>query len=95
MKTELSMVVMAGVVLSVFLVVAEIAALRKRAKRVQARLKSLYATGAFPRLALELCAIAALLLAQPLLIGLLVALAMDGINPAFSGAVIAQLRALL
>jgi hypothetical protein len=95
MKTELYVVVMAGVVLSLFLIVGEIAATRKRAKRMLARFKHLYATGAFVRLALEACAVAVLIVVQPLIIAILVAMVMDGLNPDFSGQVIRQVRELL
>ncbi len=95
MKTELYIVVMAGVVLSLFLIVGEIAALRKRARRRLAHLRYLYTTGHFLRLVLELCAIAALFLVQPAIIAVLVAMVMDGLNPEFSGHVISQLRDML
>ncbi|HKB60272.1 MAG TPA: hypothetical protein VKC56_09545 [Gallionellaceae bacterium] len=95
MKTELYVVVMAGVVLSLFLVVGELAALRKRARRRLAHLRDLYTAGRFPRLVLELCAIAAFFLVQPAIIAFLVARVMDGLNPEFSGHVISQLRGML
>jgi hypothetical protein len=95
MNTELYIVVMAGVVLSLFLIVGEIAALRKRARRLLAHLRDLYTAGHFLRLVLELCAIAAFFLVQPALIAFLVAMVMDGLNPEFSDHVISQLRELL
>lgn len=95
MKTELLMVIMAGVVLSLFLIVSEIAAMRKRAKRMRAHLAELYRSGRFLRLLLELSAIAVFFLVQPVIIGTLAALALDGLNPGFSGMVIEQVRHVL
>lgn len=95
MQIELSLVVMAGVVLALFLIVGEIAALRKRARRTRARLRALYAARRYFRLTFELCVIAALVLIQPAIIGLLVALAMDGLNPDFSGHVLREIREAL
>ena len=95
MSTELSIVVMGGVVLSLFLIVGEIAALRKRARRVRARIGALYAARSFLRLTLALGAIAAFILAQPLIIALLIAMVMDGINPDFSHELVRQLRSAL
>lgn len=92
MKTELLLVIMAGVVLSLFLIVSEIAAMRKRAKQVRAHLASLYRAGSFLRLALELSGIALFFLVQPVIIATLVAMALDGLNPGFSGMVIDQVR---
>jgi hypothetical protein len=92
MKTELLMVIMAGVVLSLFLIVSEIAAMRKRAKRILAHMVSLYQSGRFLRLFLELCAIAVFFLAQPVIIATLTAIALDDLNQGFSDMVIEQVR---
>ncbi len=91
MKTELSLVVMAGVVLSLFLIVGELAAVRKRVKRAHAHLRALYHAGKFLRLIATLAAIAALFLIQPVIIAFLVALVMDGLNPDFSANVMRQI----
>jgi len=92
MKTELLLVIMAGVVLSLFLIVSEIAAMRKRVKRIRARLLDFWQTGRYFRLLLETSAIAVFFLMQPVIIGTLVALALDGLNPGFSGMVLDQVR---
>ncbi|HEY5993122.1 MAG TPA: hypothetical protein VIU46_00820 [Gallionellaceae bacterium] len=95
MRTELLLVIMAGVVLSLFLIVGEVAAMRKRVRRVRSHLLGLYQAGSFPRLFLELSAIAIFFLVQPVIIATLVALALDGLNPGFSGMVIEQVRHVL
>lgn len=95
MKTELLLVTMAGVVLSLFLIVGEIAALRKRARRVRLHLRHLYRSRQILRLTLEILAIAAFFLVQPLIIGFLAAMALDSLNPEFSGLVVQQLRNVL
>lgn len=95
MRPELTIVVMAGVVLSLFLIVGEIAAMRKRAQRVLAHFKILSAGGSFLRLAIEVCAIAALFLVQPFIIGILTALALDALHTDFSGHLMRQIRDLL
>lgn len=92
MKTELLLVVMAGVVLSLFLIVGEIAAMRKRAKNVRSHLQGLWQSGRMLRWLLEVLAIAAFFLVQPILVGTLVALALDSLNPGFSGIVLQQVR---
>ncbi len=95
MKTELLLVVMAGVVLSLFLIVSEIAAMRKRAKRMLVRLVELYRSGKYLKLLFELSAIAAFFLIQPVIIGTLVALALDGLYSGFSDMVVEQVRNVL
>jgi recombinational DNA repair protein (RecF pathway) len=92
MKTELLLVIMAGVVLSLFLIVGEIAAMRKRAKRIRDRLLGLWQAGKFIRFLLETSAIAVFFLVQPVIIATLVALALDDLNPGFSGMVLQQVR---
>ena len=84
MKTELLMVIMAGVVLSFFLTVSEIAAMRKRVKSLLAHMADLYRSRRFFRLLLELAAIAVFFLAQPVIIGTLVALALNSLYSGFS-----------
>jgi Sec-independent protein secretion pathway component TatC len=92
MKTELLLVIMAGVVLSLFLIVSEVAAMRKRAKALLAHLIELYRCGSILRLLLELSAIAAFFLVQPVIIGTLVAFALDGLYSGFSDMVFEQAR---
>ncbi len=95
MKNELLLVIMAGVVLSLFLIVSEVAAMRKRVKRMLAHLAELYRNGSYLRLFLELLAIALFFLVQPVIIGSLVALALDGLYSGFSDTVIEQVRNVL
>jgi hypothetical protein len=92
MKTQLLLVFMAGVVLSLFLIVIEIAATRKLASRIRARLKRLYQSGRILRLLIEISAIAAFFIVQPVIVAFLVTMALDNLNPNFSEHVIQQLR---
>ncbi len=95
MKIELYLVIMAGVVLSLFLIVGEIAALRKRIRPAQEHLRALYRARRYAALALQVLAIAAFFLVQPVIIGSAVALVMDGLNPGFSSEVMKQIRTVL
>jgi len=92
MKTELLLVFMAGVVLSFFLIVSEIAAMRKRATRIRTRLLRLYQSRRVLRFLIEISAIAVFFLVQPIIVAFLVAMALDNLNPDFSGLVAQQLR---
>jgi len=92
MKTELLLVFMAGVVLSLFLIVGEIAAMRKRASRFRARLLRLYQTRRILRFLIEMSAIAVFFLVQPVIVAFLVSMALDNLNPDFSDLVVQQLR---
>jgi hypothetical protein len=92
MKTQLLLVFMAGVVLSLFLIVIEIVAMRKRASRIRTRLMRLYQSGRILRLLIEISAIAAFFIVQPVIVAFLVAMALDNLNPDFSEHVIQQLR---
>lgn len=95
MKTELSLVVMAGVVLSLFLIVGELAAVRKRVKSIHAYLRALHHAGKFLRMIATIAAIGAFFLIQPFIIAFLVALVMDGLNPDFSDQVVRQILDIL
>jgi hypothetical protein len=92
MKTQLLLVFMASVVLSLFLIVTEIAAMRKLASRIRARLKRLYQSGRILRLLIEISAIAAFFIVQPVIVAFLVTMALDNLNPNFSEHVIQQLQ---
>ena len=92
MKTELLLVVMAGVVLAFFVIVTEIAAMRKRAARIRKRLIHLYQSGSSLRLIIEISAIAVFFVVQPVIIAFLVTMALDKLNPEFSGHVLQELR---
>lgn len=92
MKTELLMVIMAGIVLSLFMIVGEIAAMRKRVKNIRARLFRMYQSGRILRLIAELSAIAAFFLIQPVIVAILAAMALDNLYPDFSDLVAQQLQ---
>jgi ABC-type Fe3+ transport system permease subunit len=91
-QIELDIAVMAGLVLSLFLIVGEIAALRKQAARVRKRWRQHYRTGKFFRIFMEFCAVAAFFLIQPVLVAVLVVMALGNFNPEFSAQTIKQLR---
>lgn len=92
MKTELLLVFMAGVVLALFLIVIEIAAMRNRASRIRTRLIRLYQSGRILRLLIEISVIAAFFIVQPIIVAFLVTKALDNLNPDFSKHVIQELR---
>lgn len=94
MKTELSLVFMAGVVLSLFLIVIEIAAMRKFASRIRTRLIRLYQSRRILRLLAETSAIAAFFIVQPFIVAFLVAMALDQLNHNFSKHVIQEIGQL-
>jgi hypothetical protein len=91
MKTKLLLVFMAGVVLSLFLIVIEIAAMRKRASRIRTRLIRLYQSRRILRFLIETSAIAAFFIVQPVIAAFLVTMALDKLNPDFSGHVIQEI----
>lgn len=92
MNIELYISIMAGCVLSFFLMVSEIVFLRKRLVGIRSRLIFLYQSGKFIRLALSIFSILAFFLVQPLIVGLLVATALDRANPGFLGSVLRAIR---
>jgi hypothetical protein len=91
-QIELYVAVMAGVVLSLFLIVGEIAALRKQVARVRNRWKQYYLGGRFLRIFMELCGVAAFFLIQPVLVAVLVVMALGNFNPEFSEHAVHQLQ---
>ena len=92
MKPELLLVFMAGVVLALFIIVTEIAAMRKRASRIRTRLVRLFQSGRIVRLIIEISAIAVFFMVQPVIIGFLVTMAIDNLNPDFSTNVVQQIQ---
>jgi len=94
MKTELMLVFMAGVVLSLFLIILEIAAMRKLASRLRTRLIRLYQSRRILRLLTETSAIAAFFLVQPFIVAFLVTMALDQLNYNFSKHVIQEIGQL-
>ena len=95
MNIELYIAIMAGVVLSLFLMVSEIAFLRKRISGIRTRLKYFYQSGRFIRLFISIFAISVFFLAQPVIVGSLVVMALDNIHPGFSDSVIRGIRHVL
>lgn len=95
MKTELLLAVMAGMVLSLFLIVGEIAALRTHVARVRRYMWELLRQGRFVRLLAVLLGIAVFFLVQPFIVAFLVISALDSLVPHFSGSVIQQFREVL
>jgi len=94
MKTELMLVFMAGVVLSAFLIIIEIAAMRKLASRLKTRLIRLYQSRRILRLLAEISAIAAFFIVQPFIVAFLVTMALDQLNFNFSKHVIQEIGQL-
>lgn len=92
MNIELYVSIMAGFVLSFFLMVSEIVFLRKRLVRIRSHLQILYHSGKFIRLSLSIFSILAFILVQPLIVGFLVLMALDNVSPSFSGSVIREIR---
>lgn len=92
MNIELYIAIMAGFVLAFFLMVSEIMLMRKQVVAFLTRLKNYYRSGKFIRLFLSTLAMLALILVQPLIVGLLVAMALDKIDPHFSTSVIREIR---
>ena len=88
MNIQLYVAIMAGVVLSLFLMVSEIVFLRKRASKIRNRLTYLYRSGRFLRFFVGMFAISAFFLVQPLIVGFLVVMALDNVHPDFSDSVI-------
>ena len=92
MKIELYIAIMAGVVLSLFLMVSEIVLLRKRFAMIRKRLIHHYLAGRKVRFFLGIFAIAVFFLVQPLIVALLVMAALDDVDPHFSVSVFRQLK---
>ena len=92
---ELYVAVMAGFVLAFFLIVGEIAALRKKIQKTYVRFRNLYDEGQRFRLLLEGIGVVMLILIQPLIIAFLVVYALDQFNSGFSTNAWHQLRHLL
>lgn len=92
MNIELYVAIMAGTVLSFFLMVSEIVMIRKHLLNIRLRLALFYRSRRFLRFYLEACCIAAFFLIQPFIVGFLVVMALDNLNPHFSASVLRELR---
>jgi len=89
---EMYISVMAGLVLGFFLMVGEIAALRKQAPKILAHLRLMYQTGKRVRLLVALCGIAVFFLIQPIIVSGLTVLALNNFNPHFSANLMQELK---
>jgi hypothetical protein len=95
MRIELYVAIMAGCVLSVFVMVSEIVLLRRRLAMLRKRLIHYYLTGRVFSFYLGIFALAAFFLVQPLIVAYLVMMSLDSLNPHFSVSVFKQLREAL
>ena len=91
MNIELYIAIMAGFVLAFFLMVSEVMLMRKQVVAFLTRLKNYYRSGKFVRLFLSTFAMLALILVQPLIVGFLVMMALDKVDPHFSSSVIREI----
>ena len=81
---EIYISVMAGCVLGFFLIVGEIALLRKRALAIQSYLGRMRQSGKRAKFIAVVSGIAAFFLIQPVVVGLLVVLAVNNLDPHFA-----------
>ncbi|MGC2458288.1 MAG: hypothetical protein WA435_09845 [Gallionellaceae bacterium] len=89
---EIYISVMAGLVLSFFLMVGEIAALRTQAPKILARLRFMYQTGKRIKLFVAICGIAVFFLIQPIIVAILAVLVLNNFNPHFSVNLMQELK---
>ena len=94
MNTPIEMYIslMAGLVLSLFLMVGEIVVLRKKIAKILAYLHLMLHTGKRVRFAIAICGIAFFFLSQPIIVGVLVVLALNNFNPHFSVFLIQEIK---
>ncbi len=90
---ELKMAILTGAVGGVLLMLAELVFMHRRVAAYRAHLRRLHGAGRKVRLAAELAGVAAIALAQPILIALLVVTALGNFNPRFSANAAQQLQA--
>ena len=95
MKIELYIAIMAGFVLSAFLMVSEVVFLRKRFVKIRKRLIHYYLEGKKVRFFLGIFAVAVFFLVQPLIVAYLVMMSLDSVDPVFSVSVFRQIRHVL
>lgn len=81
---EMYISVMAGLVLGFFLMIGEIAALRKRVPVIQAYLRLMQQSGKKIRHLFAICGIVAFFLIQPVILAVLVVLALNNLNSHFA-----------
>lgn len=89
---EIYISVMAGFVLGFFLLVGEVAALRKRVPVIGAYLRRLHQSGKRIRLFMAICGILTFFLIQPVVIAALVVSALSNLNAHFSANFMHELK---
>ena len=89
---ELKMSILTGAVGGVLLILAELVLLHRKVSIYRQRLRSLYHSGRRARVVAEVAGVAAVALAQPVLISVLIVMALGNFNPAFSSNAVGQLQ---
>lgn len=89
---EIYISVMAGCVLGLFLIVGEIALLRKRVPAILAYLGRMRQSGKTAKFVVAVSGIAAFFLIQPVIVGVLVALAVNNLDPHFAANLLHRLN---
>lgn len=92
---EMYITVMAGCVLAFFLMVSEIVALRKQAVKIFTYLQFMLKAGRRVRFVIVICGIAFFFLVQPVIVGVLVVLALNNLNPHFSVTLMQEIMQVL
>ncbi len=89
---ELKIAMMGGLLLSAFLIVGQVAALRKRVPWVRERWRQFYREGRFGRILAEFLGIVGFFLIQPILIAALLVFALSSVSSQFSQNTLHQLQ---
>ena len=89
---ELKMAMISGMVIGLFFVVAEAAAMRQKLVRYFTHLKNLQQSGRRLRLYAEYTVMVVVIMIQPVTAGILVSKALGHFNPQFSDHAMAQLK---
>lgn len=89
---ELKMAMLSGMVIGLFLVVAEAAAMRQKLVRYLAHLKKLQQGGRRLRLYAEYAVLVVVIMIQPVIAGILVSKALGHFNPQFPDHAMSQLK---
>ncbi|MGA8862511.1 MAG: hypothetical protein WBM09_03830 [Gallionella sp.] len=89
---ELKMAIITGFIGGLIMVLAEAVALHRKLGRYRVHLHGLYHSKRFFRLSAEACAIAVVVLIQPVIVAKLAMSALDNFDPKFSAHVMAELH---
>ncbi|MBW8072384.1 MAG: hypothetical protein GJU77_01695 [Ferrovum sp.] len=89
---ELYIAMLSGSVISLFLIVGQVAALRSRVAAIRGRWAKFRQNRNRFRLVLEILGVSSFFLVQPFLIGYLIVLSLDGFTPVFSTHLIEEFR---